>query len=351
MIKSRSCIKAYEDPFWNRSEPPNISELDSIFRKFGVNLAVQACKKALRDATLSASDITHTVAVTCTSAGNPGFDLLVSDKLGLGPTVEHTLLHGVGCAGGLSAVRAAASLAQSASMRGRPARILVFACEVCSTNIRCDLQEMIENPEEVKISPVLFSDAAAALVLCNELGTTAAAGDSDGLVSAAYELIDWEVMTLPNTSRDLEFMARTTGFQATLTKNVPEYAMGSIEGMFERLLPHLPAESELAKTKVSKGEAVRPNDFDWALHPGGIAILNGAQQKLELEEEQLRASFDVYRNHGNSSSPTVLVVLDQLRKMGEGRENVMACSFGPGMTVEMALMRRCRGEEGEDDDE
>ncbi len=63
---------------------------------------------------------------------------------------------------------------------------------------------------------------------------------------------------------------------------------------------------------------------------------------MGLHEGQLRASFDVYKNHGNSSSPTVLIVLDQLRKMGEGRDEVMACSFGPGMTIEMAMLKRCR---------
>ena len=331
LIQSRSTIKAFEDPFWSRSVPPSISELDRFFRKAGVDLTVQACKKALRESGSSPSDITHIVAVTCTNAGNPGFDLLVAQKLGLKPETDRTLLHGVGCAGGLSAMRAAAAMAQSASMRGRPAKILVFACEICSINVRCDLEEVVEHPEETKISPVLFSDGAAAFVMTNEL----APGAKD---KAVYSLINWETATMPGTAKELEFMTDPSGFRATLTKEVPHLALKAITPMFEQLLPFLPSDSPLA----TSGKSVDARSFDWALHPGGIAILNGAQQKMQLHEEQLRASFDVYKNHGNSSSPTVLIVLDQLRKMGEGRENVMACSFGPGMTIEMAMLKRCR---------
>nr|AWU47396.1 polyketide synthase type III [Nephromopsis pallescens] len=331
MIQSRSTIKAFEDPFWSRSVPPSISELDRFFRKAGVDLTVQACKKAMRESGSSPSDITHIVAVTCTNAGNPGFDLLVAQKLGLKAETDRTLLHGVGCAGGLSAMRAAAAMAQSASMRGRPAKVLVFACEICSINVRCDLEEVVEHPEETKISPVLFSDGAAAFVITNEL----APGAKD---KAVYSLINWETATMPGTAKELEFMTDPSGFRATLTKEVPHLALKAITPMFEKLLPFLPSDSPLA----TSGQPVDARSFDWALHPGGIAILNGAQQKMQLHEEQLRASFDVYKNHGNSSSPTVLIVLDQLRKMGEGRENIMACSFGPGMTIEMAMLKRCR---------
>lgn len=86
---------------------------------------------------------------------------------------------------------------------------------------------------------------------------------------------------------------------------------------------------------------LKPSSFDWAVHPGGATILRGAQQALNLTEDHLRASLKVYQSHGNSSSPTVLIVLDEMRQMGEGREHVVATSFGPGMTIEMCLMKRC----------
>lgn len=88
--------------------------------------------------------------------------------------------------------------------------------------------------------------------------------------------------------------------------------------------------------------SLQPADFDWALHPGGIAIIEGVKSSMCLSKEQLRATHEIYRTRGNSSSPTVLAVLDMLRSMGSGREHVVAASFGPGLSIEMAMLRRCR---------
>lgn len=87
---------------------------------------------------------------------------------------------------------------------------------------------------------------------------------------------------------------------------------------------------------------LKPTDFEWALHPGGKAIIDGVQKSMALSDEHLWASRETYLTRGNSSSPTVLVVLDMLRscRFG-GREHVVAASFGPGMVVEMAMLRQC----------
>ena len=89
---------------------------------------------------------------------------------------------------------------------------------------------------------------------------------------------------------------------------------------------------------------VEAASLDWALHPAGLAVLDKVSENLKLEDGQLRASFDVYESKGNSSCPTVLIVLDRLRRMGEGRDNVVACSFGPGLCIEMIAMKRFRGD-------
>lgn len=104
--------------------------------------------------------------------------------------------------------------------------------------------------------------------------------------------------------------------------------------MFDRLLP--------AFQKSVKDDSLTAQDFDWALHPGGSAILEGAQKGMQLSDDQLRASHAIYKSRGNSSSPTVLIVLDRLRKMGEGRDNIVATAFGPGLAIEMSMLQRCR---------
>ena len=61
---------------------------------------------------------------------------------------------------------------------------------------------------------------------------------------------------------------------------------------------------------------------------------------MNITPEHLRASYEIYVNYGNSSSATIMAVMDKLRHMGEGKENVVACAFGPGIALEMMILRR-----------
>lgn len=130
------------------------------------------------------------------------------------------------------------------------------------------------------------------------------------------------------------------GMIAVITKEVTQSAVNSLLPMFNKLRNSAPP----TKQRRQQLLPCDPTTYDWALHPGGAAILNGAQQSLHLDDDHLRASRDVYQNHGNSSSVTVLIVLDRLRQMGRGRDNVVAASFGPGMMIEMCMMKRWRGQ-------
>lgn len=124
-----------------------------------------------------------------------------------------------------------------------------------------------------------------------------------------------------------------------MTKDVPKTAIRAINPMLERLCGSSATTSGKRQTQRMPR---KPSDSDWAIHPGGAAILEGAKQTLQLTDDHIRASLDVYKNYGNSSSASVLIVLDKMRGMGRGRDNVVATSFGPGMMIEMCLMKRYR---------
>ncbi|KZM26501.1 transferase [Ascochyta rabiei] len=321
-ISSRPTI--FDSTTWTKEDatPPTIEELSQVFRSTGVNLTVAACNKAMEEAKISAADITHVVAVTCTDQGNPGYDLFVSQKLQLPLGVQRTLLHGVGCAGGLSALREAANLAAAASSQNRPTRILVFATELCSLFLRAELQAACKDSKNLHIAPVLFSDGSAALVVCNGLGI-------NDKQKPVYELKEWGSALVPGTQDHMSYVLSPNGMIATITKEVPKAVVSAIGSMFDQVC-------------TSAGEHLDPLTCDWAMHPGGVTILQGAQQAMSLTNDHIRASLDIYRNFGNSSSPTVLIVLDKLRKMGQGRNDVIATSFGPGLMIEMFRMKRCR---------
>ena len=75
----------------------------------------------------------------------------------------------------------------------------------------------------------------------------------------------------------------------------------------------------------------------WAIHPGGPRILTACADALNLDYSCLEPSQKVLADFGNMSSPTVLFILQQLRSQSETLPCV-ALAFGPGLTIEAALL-------------
>lgn len=204
-ISSRPSILNPEK--WTRKDatPPTLASISQAFRAEGVYLASSACRKAMQEACLGPEDITHIVAVTCTGSGNPGYDLFVCEKLGLRQDVQRVLLQGVGCAGGLSALRTATDIAAAASLKSRPARILVVACELCTLFLRAEIQNILQSGDDaLRIAPALFSDAAAALVVCNGLAL-------QKHHMPVFELMECASMVAPGTSGFMSYETEKNG--------------------------------------------------------------------------------------------------------------------------------------------
>jgi predicted naringenin-chalcone synthase len=76
----------------------------------------------------------------------------------------------------------------------------------------------------------------------------------------------------------------------------------------------------------------------WAVHPGGPKILDVVGEQLGLAGDALAASRGVLSTYGNCSSPTVLLVLDALRKLERPPHRVVMLAFGPGLTLYGTLL-------------
>ncbi|OBT57833.1 hypothetical protein VE04_01956 [Pseudogymnoascus sp. 24MN13] len=337
-IVSRSSIGTIDDPFVNRRKAPAIAELSKIFMKEGVALAVTAAQKALAEARIDVSDITHIVSTTCTNSSNPGFDHYVCKKLEVSHTVEKVLLHGVGCAGGLTALRTAANIAMGSSFRRRPARVLVMALEICTFLVRSEM-DSIDKFQETRIGVSLFSDCASALVLSNGIG-------AECVEEPVYELLGWDHKIIPDTDRDLGFNVDPLGWKVVLSPRVPTIAEAAVDPIFRNLLSSIPGLPPTYNT---------PESFDWAMHPGGATILSGVEKAMGITPKHMRASYDIYINHGNSSAATIISVMDRLRHKdmdacapdGKVKDYVVGCAFGPGMAVEMCMLKRNLSHRGE----
>ena len=210
-IDNRSSIGNIDHPIVNGQKSPTISELCEVFLDHGVKLSVDACQQAVQQWGGSVSDLTHIVAVTCTNSANPGFDHFVAKNLGMNANTERILLHGIGCSGGLAALRTAANVALGSSYMRKPARILVLACEISTTLVRSEMDSIVEN-EQVRIGVTLFSDCASACVIGNDF----AVGMQDE--ERILELLGWDHRMIPDSEDDLGFDVDPLGKPSFTTK-------------------------------------------------------------------------------------------------------------------------------------
>ncbi len=75
----------------------------------------------------------------------------------------------------------------------------------------------------------------------------------------------------------------------------------------------------------------------WAIHPGGPRILGAFGDATGLDRPNLAASYQTLAEYGNMSSPTVLFILERLRRANALRPCV-ALGFGPGLAIEATLL-------------
>ncbi|KAJ7224092.1 type Iii polyketide Synthase [Mycena pura] len=325
-IKTRSQVVTGDHPLFTQPAVPSITQISQLFTREGVKLAVRAARDALADAGLKPEDVTHLVATTCTSSSNPGYDFHVARALGLPSAVERVLLHGVGCAGGLAAVRLASRLCKSAEAGSRPVHVLVVACEVNSAFARNEL-ECIDRDNEVRIGTVLFGDGAGAVVVSRSDD-----GDSAHPDRGAFEIVHCAHTIVPDTADIISLDVCPEGWKETISPRLPSVVGQCIPTIYKNLLASLPP-------ALAAQMPESPRDLDWPIHTGGAAFLRAAAQALALDQEHLRASWAVYADHGNTSSSSVLAVLDDSRRT-QTREWAVSLAFGPGLVAEVVLLRR-----------
>jgi predicted naringenin-chalcone synthase len=119
------------------------------------------------------------------------------------------------------------------------------------------------------------------------------------------------------------------GFEMVLSTAVPKLVGQYVPAAVEPLLGGAPASDVPI----------------WAVHPGGRAILDRAQDALGVPDEAIASSRRVLREHGNMSSATVLFVLRDAVDTGlRDGSALVALAFGPGLTVESARLTAVRTE-------
>lgn len=264
-------------------------------------LGKEAAGAALASAGVAAADIGLFVVCSCTGYVTPGLDILLARDLGLAPSAQRLFVGHMGCYAALPGLGAGADFVAA---RDRP--VLLLCAELTSLH----LQPSTVDPQQI-VAHALFSDAAAAVVLRPE-------------TSRGYAVLEVASVTDTATADQMTWDVTDLGFRMGLSQKVPsvleKYVASLVSGLLDR-------------------NGLTLSDVDgWAVHPGGPLILDVVERQLGLSAEQMAPSRTILAEHGNCSSPTVLMILDSLARGEQRPQHIVALAFGPGLTLYSTLL-------------
>jgi predicted naringenin-chalcone synthase len=269
-----------------------------------VPLGKEAVGRALTDADVAADELGLFAVCSCTGYATPGLDILLARDMGMSPNVQRLFVGHMGC---YAALPGLGTVADFVVARQRPA--LLLCTELTSLHLqpastRADIQQIV--------SHALFSDASAAVVL------------TPGEDRRGYAVREVAAVTDTSTADHMTWEVTDLGFRMGLSAQVPNVLSLHVRKLVDDLL---------ARHGLTIGEI-----DGWAVHPGGPKILDVVEQELGLPADALDASRGVLSEFGNCSSPTVLLVLDALRRRPQPPRNVVMLAFGPGLTLYVTLL-------------
>jgi alkylresorcinol/alkylpyrone synthase len=288
-----------------------------------------AAAGALSAAGLAAADVGLFAVVTCTGYATPGIDIRLADELGMADGAQRLLIGHMGC---YAAIPGLGAVSDYVLARRRPA--LLLCLELASLHV----QPPSGGLEQV-VAHALFSDGASAIVVepgpitpgdvggSGVGGPDAETGHSGSGLGPGLAVVDVAARTDASTADHMTWDITDLGFRMGLSRRVPDVLARHVGPLMDELLGR---------------HGLGPADVDhWAVHPGGPRILEVVADQLDLPAGALDPSRAVLTEHGNCSSATVLLVIDEIRRTRDLTVGgwMVALAFGPGLTLYAALLR------------
>ena len=287
---------------------PSTKRRLEVYQRHALALSLDAAHRCLENVQgLRRDSITHLVVVSCTGMYAPGLDIDLVRALGLNSSIERTCINFMGCYAAFNALK----LASGACSLHPDNRVLIVCTELCSLHFQK------EHSEDNLLANALFGDGAAAVLVENQ----ARPG-----INLQLEEFHCELAT--EGEHDMTWSIGDLGFEMRLSSYVPDIIRSGIRNLTRALL---------AKIDSRKAQV----DY-YAIHPGGKKILETIESELGLARAQNMHAYDILKRYGNMSSPTVLFVLDAVRKDLKPRDEgkrILSFAFGPGLTMESALFK------------
>eukprot|EP01136_Pigoraptor_vietnamica_P024484 Opistho-1_new@77598 len=276
-----SCIPDFEGKeqqlFTDGNYQPTVEKRMEMYRQKSLPLAVKAIDALLLKNNIQPADITHLITVSCTGIFAPGVEFLIADQYGLQHT-EKLAINFLGCYAGIKALKHANYIAQA----NPDACVLIVSFELCSLHFFPSITD-----EDI-VANLLFADGAAAVLVC---------GDESAHIKNKVVLnIDKTGSTcIPNSADLMTWDISSSAFRMYLSKHLVKTIRENIEPVVNNFLM----------------DSRTGTDY-WAIHPGGVKIVEAVKESLQLNDSNVADSMHVLKHYGNMSSPTILFILHRI---------------------------------------
>jgi alkylresorcinol/alkylpyrone synthase len=278
-------------------------ERSAAYLEGGVELFVDAARKALNAAGIGADEVDTIVTISSTGIATPSLEARAAVRLGFRTDIERVPVFGLGCAGGVSGLSIASRLAQS-----RPGSVvLLVAIELCTLAFRLD-----ELTKANIVATALFGDGAAACVL-----RAGKAGIAEVEMSGQHM---W-----PDTLDIMGWSIDPCGFGVIFDRAIPPFAQQHLASAVAGILDR----AGLCFADIDR----------FACHPGGTKVVEALERAFDLRQGSLDHERAILAAYGNMSAPTALFVLERLIRNGLP-ERTSLTALGPGFTVSCVALKK-----------
>ncbi|CAK7046884.1 MAG: 3-oxoacyl-[acyl-carrier-protein] synthase 3 [Desulfovibrio sp.] len=277
-------------------------------------LGAVAAERALADANLAPSDITHILVATCTGDYiTPSASCLIADRIGI--KGRYALDINAACSGFLYGLETAAGLI---AMKPQ-AKVLLIAAEALSHRINW----------EDRSTCVLFGDGGAAMVL---------AAGTEKPAKQVGSLVDIETASDGSLGPLLHFGGQPESGEP--------YRIGSplgpeffVQMNGREVFKHAVRNMAAISTEVLQRNGLTVADLDLVVpHQANSRIIEAVASRLQVPEDTVYTNLP---RTGNTSAVSIPLALDDARREGRLKPGmkVLACTFGGGLTWSAALFQ------------
>jgi alkylresorcinol/alkylpyrone synthase len=283
-------------------QPHTQGDRTDAYLRHARGLARGAAAEAIQRSGTEPGQIGLIISVSCTGFVLPSLDAELIPQLGLADDTTRLPITELGCGGGVAALGRAHDY-----LRAYPDRaVLVVAVELPSLTFQPE-DRSIDN----LVAALIFGDGAGSALL-------------DASAGAGWHVTRTASVLIPEGARHLGYELRDGGLKVILSRQLPDVIARHLPRVVDRFLAQ---------------DGLRVRDLDQVVaHPGGPRVLDAVAGSLGLPSHRLETSEQVFARVGNVSSATIFFVLDAL-PIPFGPSTALAIAFGPGLSIELALLR------------